>query len=182
MTIEYSLTEQDYVTYQLYVASQSSLIKKRRMQTRIVVMLLYLGLGTFIVVQGRPPLGMLFFVFGVLWFFFYPMRDARRYEKHYRKSIREKLLGEEETVYRAQLQGDILYVKEDGVESSIELHKFSECVELPTVVLMRLKGGGESVVIPLKDASMAEEARKLARTVAAQADIPYTVRTDWRWK
>lgn len=181
MVLEYRLREEDYINYQLYIASQSKVIKRRRMQIRVVVLLLYIGLGVFILVQNRPALGLLFFVFGLLWFFFYPLQDAKRYVKHYQKAIRERLSAEPDKINRVWIEEEEILVEETGVKSRIELEELSEFVELPTILLARLKGG-QSLVIPLNRPDMAEEARSMGAQLAQRLDIPYTKRLDWKWK
>jgi hypothetical protein len=53
MTFELKIDENDYLTYQLFVASKSESIKKKRNRNKIIMPILYLALGAFVFYQNN---------------------------------------------------------------------------------------------------------------------------------
>ena len=76
MTIEYTIEEADFLTHQLYIASRSERIKRKRKRSRLLVPIAYLVIGLYFYLQQQQNLGYAFFLIGILWFFFYPLWDG----------------------------------------------------------------------------------------------------------
>src|SRR5687767_13803539 len=102
MNIEYSVSAQDYIDYQLFIHSKSKhLIRKRRaQQVRLPVLyfllggfLLYFGLdiqGGFLLIKpGSTATGLFLVLTSLLWYFLWPVYTRRHYRKHYEKQILE---------------------------------------------------------------------------------------------
>jgi len=89
MKLEFSLTKDDMLQMQLFMASISEQVNKSRKKTKWRVPVAYAVLGVILAVTAEMVFGIIFFAFGILWFFFYPAILAKRYEKMYRKNVDE---------------------------------------------------------------------------------------------
>lgn len=53
MMIDYKIDECDFLTHQLFVASKSDRIKKKRQRSKIIVSLIYLAFGFLFLLQDK---------------------------------------------------------------------------------------------------------------------------------
>ncbi|GAA4125836.1 hypothetical protein [Flavobacterium chungbukense] len=70
MLISYQLDENDFLQYQLYTASKSERIKKKRLKSKIVIPIIYGLIIAFDLYKGNTNSAIVFLVMGILWFFF----------------------------------------------------------------------------------------------------------------
>lgn len=70
MTIDYQIDENDFLTHQLFVASKSSRIRKKRQRNKIIFALIYIVFGLLSFLQDKVSLAIFFFIIGLLWFLF----------------------------------------------------------------------------------------------------------------
>lgn len=179
MTLEYSLDENDYLQYQLFIASQSPLIKRKRLKGRTIVPVMYIVFGIFLLSKALTIGAIAFFLFAIVWFLFYPLWDKRVYEKHYRKWLAENYK------YRynrsAIMEIEETYVQErDGEnDSKISSAEISSVDEIPGAIYIRLKAG-ISVIIPA--GQITEELRTGLKNLSVIWKVPYTENQQWKWK
>ena len=89
MTIDYKIDEKDFLTHQLFVASKSDRIKRKRKRSKILLPLIYVAFGLLFLFQDKVSLTIIFFIIGLLWFLIYPFFERRHYIKHYTGFIKE---------------------------------------------------------------------------------------------
>ena len=89
--IEYNLDESDYLTHQLYMASKSERIKKKRRKSRLLIPILYVVIAVISIIQQNIILSSVFILVAVIWFLFYPLYERNHYEKHYKNFYCRKL-------------------------------------------------------------------------------------------
>src|SRR5688572_6178396 len=89
MTINFYTDENDFLAHQLFVASKSKRIKRKRKRNKIIVPLVYGAFGLWFLFGDRGSLAIIFFIVGLLWFFIYPLWEKRYYMKHYKAFIEE---------------------------------------------------------------------------------------------
>lgn len=147
MTIRYSLSESDLLEYQLYVASKSEQIKKNRLRSRLVIPILYVIFSTIIISQGKVELGIGFLIAAILWFILYPLREKRRYMRHYKAFIQENLKHRIGETIELEISPEQYKTKETAAASVINTSETEIIVELKTTILIRLKGG-KAFIIP----------------------------------
>ena len=72
MELKYSLEKKDYLTYQLFQASQSETVKKRRRRSWLFIPALYLVIGVLLNFLLSLSSMIIFIAFGLIWLLFYP--------------------------------------------------------------------------------------------------------------
>ncbi len=90
MLIEFEIDKNAYLTHLLFNASKSELIRKKRRKNVLVISLFYLVLGLFMFYDNKNLSAFLFIIVSVLWYFLYPLREKKRYIKHYTSIVKEK--------------------------------------------------------------------------------------------
>lgn len=181
MKIQFSIGENDFLAHQLYVASKSESIRKKRIRSRWLVPMLYLGFGALLLTDKKAVVSMLFFGFAILWYILYPMWEKQRYVKHYRNFIRENYkdrLGKTATLEFNHTQ---LHAIDSGSESTIQCTEIEEIVEIPTNIFLRLKGA-QSIILPKNIIDGMQSDIAALKALAHQLNIPYRKELQWKWK
>jgi len=93
IVLEYSLSEEDFLTFQLYVASTSPNTIKKRTKVKYRVPVIYGILALLIFWIGETEMAVAFIIIGLLWLVFYPKWEKHRYYNHYRDHIKENYAG-----------------------------------------------------------------------------------------
>lgn len=181
MTINYKIDEKDFLIYQLYIASKSHRIKRKRQRSKIMIPLLYLGLGLLLLFQNKTLLAIIFFIVGFLWFIIYPLWEKQRYIKHYQSFIKENYQDRLSKTITLELHNDFILTKGNGNESKVLTTEIEEICEIPTIILLRLKGG-HSFILPKEQMSNLDSVRTRLRELAIHLNINYETDEKWKWK
>lgn len=147
MTIDYQIDENDFLTHQLFVASKSSRIRKKRQRNKIIFALIYTVFGLLSFLQDKVSLAIFFFIIGLLWFFLYPLCEMRLYVRHYKSFINEKFKDRQGRIVTLEFANDYIIARDCGSESKVMTTEFEEIYEIPTIILVRLRGG-QSLIVP----------------------------------
>ncbi len=181
MIVTYSIDEQDYLTFQLFTASQSDSIKKRRFRAKTFPPVLYVVLGCVMIVYHRLDFTIIFGLLAVVWFLFYPLREKRLYQTSYEKFIRENF--REKFGKKATLTFSPQHIvnKDDISENKIQLDQVAEINEIPDLILIKLKAG-QTFILPKNKIDNEEELKLLLKDLAEELEIPYNNDYNWKWR
>ncbi|WNH11526.1 YcxB family protein [Thalassobellus suaedae] len=148
MTLEYSLTNDDFLEHQLYEASKSKRIKSKRFKIRIINPVLFIILGIFSYLSDNKlffPLIML--VFAVLWFFLYPIRAKKNHIKHYKNHIKDNYKNRIDKLVKLEFNENYIHMHDDTSESKIKTSEIKSLIELKNHFLLKLNTD-MSLIIP----------------------------------
>ena len=180
MILEFSLDRNDYLTHQLFEVSKSKGVKRNRLLIKLLLPIFFFTYG--LVAFGREHIifSCVFFSIAVLWFFFYPLRSRKRYEKQYGTYIDETYkvrFGEKVTL---EVTRDNLISTAEGSESKHSTSQIQEIVEIPTIILIKLKVG--AYILPKEKITDIEGVKKELKELSEFLQIPYTMENNWKWK
>ncbi|MFN8323831.1 MAG: YcxB family protein [Chitinophagales bacterium] len=181
MILEYSLGEEDFLTYQLYNASVSDGIKKRRMRTKILVPVIYMVLGLMLLLQQNVAIGVIFLGVAVVWFFVYPLWQRRLYERHYRSFIAETYKNRFNRLVSLDLKNDCILAKDNGSESKVLTTEVEKIVEIPAMILIKLKTG-QAYLLPKKKIEQVDEVIAHLKQLSVDWQVEYSVQNNWHWR
>ena len=182
MKIEFSLNENDFLVHQLYVASKSDRIRKKRQKNKIVSPIFFVVFGFLFYIQDKAIFAIfLFGIIGVLWFFFYPKWEKKHYVNHYKNFIKDnykKRFGKNLTL---DFNNDFILAYDDGSESKILTKELEEIDEITTTIFIRLKGG-QSIILPKNKIENIDSLTKELKELATYLNIKYILDDKWEWK
>lgn len=181
MIITYTLNENDLLIHQLFIASKSERIQKKRKRSRVIIPLLYgvFGLGFFY--DGSLSMMIAFFVAGILWFFIYPIWERRHYVKHYKGFINENQREMQGKTITLELHKDFILTKDSGSESKVSSAEIKEIWEIPTTIFIRLKGG-HTLLVPKDKLNNVGEVKAILKDIALYLNINYETDNLWKWE
>lgn len=180
MTLQYPIDENDFLTHQLYIASQSERIKKKRKRSRLIVPVAYVLMALMFYFQGKPELMIIFFIIAMCWYVIYPSWERKKYERHYRQFISENYKIRIGRMAAISINNDCFMTKDDGGESKILTSETDEIVEIPSLILIRLKSG-QSLIIPKNKIVNIDDVRFTLKVLAHLLKINYSVDDSWKW-
>ena len=178
MKLEYKLASTDYLEHQLYLASKSGSVKKKRRINRLVVPVIYIGIALYdFSREGSGVLGFIFLFIAILWFLLYPLYSRKRYKKHYLKHIEEhykNLLNRDSEIV---LNPDYLLLRDNSTESKVSLKEIECLVELKERFLIKLRTG-LALIVPKKGIPDLEAFRENFKML----DVEFLDETHWEWR
>jgi YcxB-like protein len=181
MTIHFTLRESDLLEYQLFVASQSEIVNKRRMRTRILIPIMYISLAIFGFFTNRILISVPFLIGAVLWYVLYPIRDRKRHIKYYHQFIQEHFRERIGNKVELILTMESLETKEIGSESKYALSEVEQIVELKTTILIRLRGN-KAFILPKDQITQPNELKATLQQIAEKANVIFDQFPEWEFK
>lgn len=180
MTIEFQLDEKDLLTHQLFMASKSKRIKKKRLRTKVLYPVAYLLLGALVALQGNYPLTILLFIIAVLWLTIYPLWERNHYIRHYKGFIKENFKDLMGRIITLEFHNDYILAKDNGSESKILTTELEEIHEIQGAIFLKLKGG-QAFVLPKNKINNVDNFLAMIKDLSAQLKVNYNVDFQWKW-
>lgn len=181
MQIKYQMDENDFLTYQLYTASTSSMVRIKRMKNKVIVPVMYILFSLWFVYQKQYYVTLIFVAMSILWFIFYPVYERQRYVKHYLKFIRENYTKKFERLAHLSIDNDFIITHDEATETKVMTSEIEEINEIPQAVYIRLKTA-QSYILPKNKITNIEEVIQELKSLASTLNIGYNTYPDWEWK
>ena len=178
MKLDYELSKEDFLEYQLYTSSKSELHKKKRNRSRILIPLVYFAFGLYSYYKSENLIGPIIWIgIAILWFVLYPFYSKWRYKKYFEKHIEENYKNRINKPSQLEFDSDFIDTSDFTSQSKIKYSELKAFIELPNHFLIRLSSG-LSIIIP-KHA--VEDMAKLKNKMS-ELKIEYIDETEWKWK
>jgi hypothetical protein len=181
MKLEYSLEKSDFVVFQLYTASKSELIKRKRFRIRIIFPIIYIVLGFISLLINNITLGAFFILIGTIWYFFYPKYERNQYIKHYQRHIEANYhnrFGKSETI---EFEDDAILSKDYTGESKLYLSEIEKINEIRGYFFLKFNSG-VSLIIPKNGILSSEPLNKYLVDLSKRLKIKHDIDLNWQWK
>lgn len=179
--MNFTITESDYLTHQLYIASKSAIIKQRRQRAKFLYPLLYAAVGSFFLFQQKISLGISFMVLAVIWFILYPIWERGYYVRHYKNFVKENLQSIADRNYSIEFLNTHFLSSSETTQSKSNYSEIEGFAEVPSTFLVQLKGG-KAIVIGKDQLTNADEVRVTFRNLSTRLNVPFFEELDWKWK
>lgn len=178
--LRYQLSEQDFLTYQLFVASNAKSSRASRRRARIVIPVVYTVFAAILLLMDFVVLAIIMAVTAALWFVLYPLYSRRRYRRHYARHIREhyrQVIGRESTL---TIEDGQILVRNEAGEGRTNLTEVEGIVEIADHVLVMLRSSA-TFILPKQQIDDAQ-LRELLRVISEATELPVRQRLDWKWR
>jgi hypothetical protein len=181
MKLEFSLTKDDMLQMQLFMASISEQVKRNRKKSRLIVPVAYVVLGIIVIVSSDIVFGSVFIALGIVMYFLYPGILAKRYEKMYRKNVDENLANRADKPVELTFGDEYIESKDYTGEAKLKISTIERVDEVRDYCFLKFDSG-VGLVIPLNQISERNGFIAYIKTLAADNAIAYHTDLDWRWK
>lgn len=182
MTLTYLIDKDDYLVYQLYNASKSVSIQKKRKLTHqlVAIILVLMGMASFYNTQN-PTTAIIFTAMAILWYIIYPKWERKMYVKHYEKFIADnfsKALDKEATII---IGAETIEIGDDTQKSSVPSVDAIRVAEIGALFMIGLKSG-HSLIMPKSKLQDIDGVRTFLQEWSTQRNIPFENELEWAWK
>ncbi len=189
MILKYSIGADDFLNFQLFTASESPIVKRRRLKSKLAFAILYIAFGLFFVVDSRWIYASTFFVLAIAWFFFYPLREKRMYERNYKNFILENYRNRFDKEATMEITDEYIQTKDGVNKGKAALNEVSEFIEMPTALYIRLKSA-QTFMLPYDRIEFTENSDVKSvdtmilkmKEIASKNQLNYLDKTNWKWK
>lgn len=177
MTLEYKIDEQDFLDFQLFTASKSDRINKKKRNGWILLTAGSIVVACYFYLNENNPMTIYCGVVAVVTGIFYPRYFKCRYKKHYKTYIKEnysKRFGQVETI---EINNDSILSKDKTGEGKINLSEIEKIDETDNHFFLKISTG-LSLIIPKKELESVNELREKFKNVG----LTVQDETNWTWK
>ena len=177
MTLNYQLTDFDFLQYQLYQSSISKSHKKRRRYNRIIVSVILLLCGLFLTIRKDDYYALVIYgSIAIAWFICFPFYSTWRYKKHFKKHVEENYKDQINIPTEVNISEGFIYAKDAISESKINGNEIKELIETKDHFFAKLTTN-IALIVPKHAITDLDTFRKLITNLGAD----YVDELNWRW-
>jgi YcxB-like protein len=181
MTLKYCLSADDYLQHQLYIASTTKRIKRKRRQGLIVVVLAFTASTALFYETDNKLLTYYFAALSILSLVFYPFYLRNHYKKHYQKFIFDTYKERFDKYATIVFKEETLETFDETGEAKLNYSVFKEIIETSNHIFIKVRTGG-GLIIPKSEAEDLENIILTLKTLADRMKIRYMEKLDWKWR
>jgi len=181
MQFKFKLFHDDYLKYQLFAASQSALIIKRRKLEWLFSTLFFLILAIIFLITHIYLLVYYFSGLTLLSALFFPYYSRSRYKKHYSKNLKHTFFRNFGSEVHVEFTEDAFRTLDAKSESKISFSDLSSISEIESHFFIHFKSGA-SLIIPKTTSISSFDIKNELVSIASKQNIKYNSFPDWKWK
>lgn len=172
-----TLSETDYITFQLYEASTNFLKRKSRRKSFFIL----LALGMMIIISGyldEKGFMMYYGIFFSLLIVFFGNAFQRWYHKrHYVRHVKNTRKSQSEEIVQLEFKGDHINVKDRVANSIVKISEITQVDEIGTHYFLKVSTG-QYLMIPKTNDALNREVSRMINDFK----IPHVVDLNWKWR
>ena len=180
-TINYTIDQNDELITQLFIASKSERINKKRRKSRITSPILFIFLGLISLISNDYIPLLFLSICAVTYYFIYPKWESRYYIKHYKGIIQDKYGDKQSIQVKFEFDQDQLKVKDDLYESIVPSSAVKEFYEIAYAIFIILEDG-QTLILPKDKLQNVAEIRAQFTELADHLKVNYHLEEEWEWK
>jgi len=180
MMYTYSLTENDFITHQLYVTSTSVQVQKKRRRAWIVLTAAFLVLSAVYLMSKNYYMATFFALISTMYAFFYRKIQRRQYIRHFTRHVRnnyQNRIGEEIEI---GVSGEHLIANSKVSEGKILIAEIVGVSEISDLALIHVSTG-ESLIVPQRMDGYREFLNEL-RSALSNQQVEWVKLPDWEYR
>ena len=176
MKFEYQIQEADFLSYQLFTASKSKRITRKKRNGWIGLTVGSFLVGLYCYSGEKDFLVYYFFAMAILTGFFYPTYFKWRYKKHYSTYIKEHYKNRFDEAVQLEFTSSYIESKDKTGEGKIKISELEEIAETSTHFFIRLSTA-MSLIIPKREFSDLNPIKNQLQELG----IPIRNELQWKW-
>ena len=181
MSYRYKISEQDYLTFQLFSVSTNPRFKTQKKRGRWVLSLSLLALALLFFKPEKLFLTAAFFISAVAVFYFYPKFFLKRYKAHFLVHVKDQFqdsIGKEITL---TIDHERISSKDDqGAEVNLSLEDLSFIQEIKGYYFLIFKEG-KSQIIPKERLEDQDSLVTDIENLVATKKVELRKNLNWKW-
>lgn len=179
MKLNYSLDQNDFLTFQLYTAFRSPSYKKIRNHNWFIVPIIYTFIASVLFFTSPPVFSITFLILAVLWTAFYPTYIRKKHAKVYRGYNEEHFKKRFDKPVEVAFLKDYVAMKDYAGEGKIKISEIESMYEIQGYYFLKFTTG-IFLIIPKIKISKPKEVKTYLEKLVKKLGIPYNIDLEWR--
>lgn len=181
MTLNYIVTEEDYLQSRLFISSKNITVKRTRKKSWFFLT------GSFFVasmVSFLPEdkfLGYYLLVITILTLLFYPKYQKGVYKRHYRKFVHENLKHHFNESVTITFTTDSVEMSDKTGFTHINITEIDQITEIEKYFYLRTKSN-QYLIIPKDRTNDLQSVKAFFVDLARKLNIEFIIELDWKWR
>lgn len=175
------LDQNDYLTFQLYTASQNPQVKRMRLMSWILTTIVFLCCAFLFYQSANQLLAWYFLICAGLSAVLYPFYSRWRYKRHYLKHIQNTYKHKFGTESDLSFTEDAIINKDLNGEIKFNISEIEAIHEIKDYYFIKSKGGLSLIVSKLKSKNI-DFVQKHIEQLVNEKKIPLHVNLEWKWR
>ena len=180
--ISYNVSPEDYLTYQLYMASKSKEIKTKRRRNWLLIPILYIVFAVLAFFLGKQKnIALVFSILAGCWLLIYPFYIKWMYKDKFKKAIiknNKEIFGK---IISLKIEGDKFIINDTLHKKSNQLSEIAIIQEISSHFFVKLNKGS-SIIIPKKDTDKTKDIVAFITELSKSSKIKISKELDWKWR
>lgn len=176
-----TLTENDYLTFQLYIASKSPRIRRTRLRSWITVTVTFALLSLLFYNTQNDTLAIYFGVLTGLCLTLYPSYLRWKYKRHYLNIIRETYQHMFGTKAELEFTTDQIITRDRSGEIKINKSELAEINEIADYYFIK-SSTGSSLIISKHNSEELETIKSEINSLVQIHGVKHHIELDWKWR
>lgn len=181
MKLSFPLAVQDYLDYQLYTVNRSEKAMRKRLIGRLLFPIIYFLVGIIFIIDKNFTFVAFNLILAVLWYFFYPISERKRYENTFRRSIERDLKPHLNQVGSIEWTSNEIIARENDQKAIVNEKDVAAIVELHAVILIQLNNK-HNFILPKRKIDNLAAVVSYLQAKSTKLSIPYVDHSNWHWK
>jgi hypothetical protein len=181
MTLNYALSENDYLQHQLFVASKKDSIKKQRIKTWLLFSGASLLLSFLFYQNGDKLMTWYFLIFGLIALCFFQLYQKWYYRRHYQKYVADIFKNRFGQTAVVKFTDCFIETSDTTGESKINLTELEKITETGDHFYLQIRTGGH-LIIPKAKLDDLNAVRQELKRICEKLSIDFIEDLKWRWK
>lgn len=177
MKLEYKIEEQDFLDFQLFAASKSDRINKKKRNGWLILTVGSIAITIYFFLKQNDILTIYFGLATLIVGIFYPKYFTWRYKKYYKKHIRENYSKRFDEMELLEFRDDSIYTEDKIGEGRINLSEVEKIDETLNHFFLKISTG-QSLIIPKKEIEEITELRQMFLNLGLNVNSDL----NWKWK
>ena len=181
MKISFILSDTDLLTHQLFTASKSKRVQKRRAKGKLFLLLIYMAVGLFIWERNGVVTGGIFFLVCLPLYLLYIYMERKQYVTHFKSYVQDAYKDRAATTTTIDIEDKLITMRDGTNESTVPLSEVEVIYEIGTLYSLGLNTG-QSIVIPKNNVRPEDNLSPFLHQLADRLGIPFQQELNWKWK
>lgn len=181
LTIENVTHDEDVVNWYLYQTTFSRQIQNKRWRARLVLPVSMLVLGVFLYTLNSDFLSIIYISIGAAWYFFYPSREKKLYQKHFQRWVKENLKISYPHGSTLTFMEDHLVYAEANREQKVN-YAYIQCIHAIKGYYFLHLNNGECFIFNLQKTDNTEPLENCIQYLLKVKHVPYKEDLQWVWR
>lgn len=180
MTLNFIITEEDYLQSRLFISSKNKTVKRARKRNWLILSGAFFIASLISFLPDDRFLGYYFFIIAILTLLFYPKYQKRVYKRHYKKFVNENLSHHFNQSATITFNTDSVEMTDKTGYTQMKLTEIDQVTEIEKYFYLRTKSN-QYLIIPKDRLSELDNVRSFFVSLAKQLNIEFITELNWKW-